>query len=95
MEELKTLCRIVGTDFEIGSPLSEESLRLGLVSAFSYLIDHDLSKMMTILYRADVNEDKLKILLAESVETPAAEVIAGAYLNRQKEKIETWKKYSR
>lgn len=95
MEDFNTLSRIVNTDFEVEGILSEALLRERLVEAFTYLLDHDISKMMNILYRTDVDENKLKGLLLSNSNLPSAEVIADAYINRQKEKIETRKKYSR
>ena len=95
MEDLKSLTTIISRDFEIEDLLSEALLRERLVQAFAYLLDNDISKMMNILYRTDVNEDELKKLLISNSELPSAEVIADAYLARQKQKIETRKKYSR
>lgn len=95
MDDLKSLSTIISRDFEIEDLSSEALLRERLVQAFAYLLDNDISKMMNILYRTDVNEDKLKKLLISNSELPSAEVIADAYLTRQKEKIETRKKYSR
>jgi hypothetical protein len=95
MDDLKSLSTIISRDFEIEDLSSEALLRERLVQAFAYLLDNDISKMMNILYRTDVNEDKLKKLLISNSELPSAEVIADAYLARQKEKIETRKKYSR
>lgn len=76
-------------------PVSEEMLKQVLIRAFTYLMEEDIPKMMTILYRADVDEEKLKKSLSDRGEVSAAEVVASAYLARQKAKIETWKKYSR
>ena len=95
MEDFTTLSRIVSTDFEVEGLLSEALLRERLVEAFAYLLDNDISKMMNILYRTDVDENKLKGLLLSNSSLPSAEVIADAYISRQKEKIETRKKYSR
>lgn len=95
MEDLKALSTIVSRDFEVEEVWSEAEIRERLVQAFAYLLDNDISKMMNILYRADVDEEKLKGLLISNSELPSAEVIADAYLRRQKEKIETRKKYSR
>ncbi|MBB2151290.1 hypothetical protein [Pedobacter gandavensis] len=95
MEDLKALSTIVSRDFEVEEVWSEAQIRERLVQAFAYLLDNDISKMMNILYRADVDEEKLKSLLISNSELPSAEVIADAYLRRQKEKIETRKKYSR
>lgn len=95
MEDIKPLGALISRDFEIDDLASEALLRARLIEAFAYLLDNDISKMMNILYRADVDEEKLKSLLISNAELPSAEVIADAYLRRQKEKIETRKKYSR
>lgn len=95
MEDLTALSIIVSKDFEVEEIWSEAEIKERLVQAFAYLLDNDISKMMNILYRADVDEEKLKSLLISNSELPSAEVIAEAYLRRQKEKIETRKKYSR
>lgn len=95
MDDLNALYKIVGNDFELEEQGTEQRLRDYLIGGFAYLIDHDLSKMMNILYRADVNEEQLKERLGNSDGIPPAEIIALAYLERQKAKIETRKKYSR
>lgn len=95
MEDFKSLSRIVSTDFEVDDILSEDLLRVRLIEAFAYLLDNNISKMMNILYRTDVNEEKLKALLISNSNLPSAEVVADAYISRQKEKVETRKKYSR
>jgi hypothetical protein len=64
-----------------------------MIDAFAYLLENDFQKLLQILYRADVDQDKLKASL-ENATTNSAQVIADAYLERQKAKIETWKKYS-
>ena len=86
---------MVSTDFEVDDVLSEDLLRARLIEAFAYLLDHNISKMMNILYRTDVNEEKLKAMLISNSDLPSAEVIADAYISRQKQKVETRKKYSR
>jgi hypothetical protein len=90
----RALSLIIAKDFELEEHISEEALRQKMVHAFTYLLDNDISRMMNILYRADVDEDKLKELLISASELPSAEVIADAYIERQKQKVETRKKYS-
>jgi hypothetical protein len=94
MDDITTLSRIIGKDFELEEGLSEELIRQQMIHAFTWLLDNDISRMMNILYRADVNEERLKSLLISRSQLPSAEVIADEYINRQKQKIETWKKYS-
>ena len=95
MDELTSLSNIINKDFDIDNLATEALIRERLIEAFAYLLDNDISKMMNILYRTDVDEVKLKALLISNSELPSAEVIADAYIARQKQKIETRKKYSR
>ncbi|WP_293789094.1 hypothetical protein [uncultured Pedobacter sp.] len=89
-----SLINIISKDFDIPDQLSENQLRTVLVDAFAYLIDNDFPKLIQILYKADVDQYKLKELLETVEDSSSAEVIADAYIARQKAKIETWKKYS-
>jgi len=89
-----SLISIISKDFDIPDQLSENQLRKILVDAFAYLIDNDFPKLIQILYKADVDQYKLKELLETVEGASSAEVIADAYLTRQKVKTETWAKYS-
>ncbi len=88
------LIKIISKDFEIESELPEEQLKKALVDAFGYLVDNDFPKLIQILYKADVDQYKLKELLETTSGRSASEIIAEAYIDRQKTKMETWKKYS-
>jgi len=94
MDDFKALSRLIGNDFELEDKLSAVQLREKMIYAFSWLLDNDISKMMNILYRTDVDEERLKSLLISKSELPSAEVIADEYIRRQMQKIETRKKYS-
>ncbi|SFA58967.1 hypothetical protein SAMN04488511_120116 [Pedobacter suwonensis] len=89
-----SLINIISKDFDIENNLSESQLRAAMVDAFAYLIDNDFPKLIQILYKADVDQYKLKELLETVEGSSSAEVIADAYIARQMAKIETWKKYS-
>ena len=88
------LIKIIAKDFDLPEKISEEQLRDVLIKTFTYLVEDDFPKLLQILYRADVDQYKLKELLENNSELSAAEVIADAYMARQKAKVETWKKYS-
>ncbi|TDG36910.1 hypothetical protein EZJ43_06420 [Pedobacter changchengzhani] len=94
MKETTSLIKIITKDFDIPEQLSEEQLRQKMVDAFGYLVDQDFPKLIQILYRADVDQYKLKELLENVEGKSTAEVIADAYISRQKAKVETWNKYS-
>jgi ABC-type proline/glycine betaine transport system substrate-binding protein len=89
------LIKMVGKDFDLPDQQQEEKLRGVLISSFEYLINHNFAKLLQILYRADVDQNQLKQLLENDNQGNAAEVIADAYLRRQKQKVETWNKYSK
>ena len=90
-----SLIKIINKDFDLPDELSESQLRETLVNAFAYLVDNDFPKLVQILYKADVDQYKLKELLENVAGKSSAEVIADAYIARQMAKIETWKKYSK
>ncbi|WP_231491994.1 hypothetical protein [Pedobacter sp. Leaf170] len=90
-----SLIKIISKDFDINENLTENQLRDAMVDAFAYLVDNDFPKLIQILYKADVDQHKLKELLETTEGKSSAEVIADAYIARQKAKVETWKKYSK
>lgn len=90
-----SLIKIINKDFDLPDELPESQLRETLVNAFAYLVDNDFPKLVQILYKADVDQYKLKELLENVEGKSSAEVIADAYIARQMAKIETWKKYSK
>ncbi|MFC4210333.1 hypothetical protein ACFOWA_04015 [Pedobacter lithocola] len=90
-----SLINIIDKDFDVNENLSKNQLREVLVDAFAYMIDNDFPKLIQILYKADVDQYKLKELLENTEGRSSAEVIADAYIARQQAKIETWKKYSK
>ena len=88
------LLKIIAKDFELPENSSESSLREVLIKTFEYLVEDDFPKLLQILYKADVDQYKFKELLEKTEGKSSAEIIADAYIERQKAKVETWKKYS-
>ncbi|MEP6844932.1 MAG: hypothetical protein ABI861_02985, partial [Panacibacter sp.] len=81
-----------------GNPLtvqgSGDLFREKLAAYIHELIREDFEKLVSILYRLDVNENKLKTLLEEKADDDAGMLIADAIIERQAEKITSRKKYS-
>lgn len=94
MTEVNSLIKLISKHFDVPENISESHLRDVLVKTFEYLVEDDFAKLLQVLYRADVDQYKLKELLENTEGKSTAEVIADAYITRQKAKIETWKKYS-
>lgn len=66
-----------------------------LVGFIDDLIRNDFNRLVSILYRIDISEAKLKQKLAENTDNtiPAAETIALLFIEREEEKILSREKY--
>ncbi len=60
-----------------------------LTQKINFLIVNDFNKLIYILYRADINEQKLNKLLAENKKEDAGKIIAALFIQRQLEKIKS------
>jgi hypothetical protein len=73
---------------------SIEALEAILAERINTLIIDDFNRLVQLLYRVDVNEEKLKNLLRENTTVNAGLLIARLILERQWQKIETRRKFS-
>ena len=62
-----------------------------LTEKINFMIVNDFNKLIYILYRADINEQKLNRLLAENKKEDAGKIIAALFIQRQLEKIKSRK----
>lgn len=69
-------------------------LRKVLIRRIEELIDKDTEKLMWVLYRIDVSEQKVKEALAANTSANHAEVIADLIIARQIEKVKTRAEHS-
>jgi hypothetical protein len=90
-ELIQLLNKTLETGFDEGLVLSD--LKQKLVIYINSLILNDFSKVVTILYRVDVDENKLKKILKEQAGTDAAQIIARLIIEREQQKAETRKKF--
>ena len=67
-----------------------EMLEDWLAREISLLIDQDFERLMNILYRIDVNEEKTKMAFASS---DTAKTIARLIIDRELQKVATREKY--
>ncbi|HXL55863.1 MAG TPA: hypothetical protein VN958_06390 [Chitinophagaceae bacterium] len=65
-----------------------------LTAYIGELINHDLEKLVNILYRLDVSEKKLKETLESSSSTDAGLLIATMIFERQLQKIKSRKQFT-
>ncbi|HMJ45792.1 MAG TPA: hypothetical protein VK498_00585 [Ferruginibacter sp.] len=57
------------------------------------LIINDFERLISLLYRIDVSEKKLKEILKEKTSTDSADLIAGLIIERQIQKIKSRKEF--
>lgn len=74
---------------ELHDLLNEKELQLRVQEKVNELIEHDFGKLVNILYRIDVSEQKLKQLLQSNGDKDAAAIIASLIIERQMEKIKS------
>ncbi|WP_313503249.1 hypothetical protein [Kaistella carnis] len=98
MEKNDALIAVVNnlqiTNKNTGSETDEKQFEL-LVEFIDDLIRNDFNRLLSILYRVDISEEKLKLKLAQNKETqvPSAEIIAHLLIDRAAEKMVSRKRY--
>ncbi|UEG50942.1 hypothetical protein LK994_05575 [Ferruginibacter lapsinanis] len=86
----------INKDLAISLPeqLSFEELQRLLAMHVNHLIKTNFEKLVSILYRIDVSEHKLKQLLKENNDD-AGKIIANAIIERELQKIKSRQQFSR
>jgi N-acetylglucosamine kinase-like BadF-type ATPase len=79
---------------EIAEKRSYDEIHTQLAAYINNLIKNDFDKLISYLYRIDVNEQKLKTLLQRNPEVDAGNIIADLIIERQKQKIKTREQFS-
>ena len=80
-------------EIELPENLSFDMLKEKLTSRINLLIQSDFQKLVSILYRVDVSEVKLKHLLKENPDEDAGKIIAELIIERQLQKIISRQQY--
>ena len=81
------IVHIVNDSFSLQS--NETNFEEFLTEKINFLIVNDFNKLIYILYRADINEQKLNKLLAENKKEDAGKIIAALFIQRLLEKIKS------
>jgi hypothetical protein len=81
----------INQSLEISLPatLSLDELKQKLSLHINHLINHDFEKLVSLLYRIDVNENKMRRLLEQKEGENAAGLIADLIIERQLQKIKS------
>jgi len=79
---------------DLPEKISLEELQNKLAGYINNLIEHHFEKLISLLYRIDVSETKIKTLLQQQPSEDAANIIAGLIIERQLEKIKTRRQFN-
>jgi hypothetical protein len=95
--ELPALQHDLNTAYGLELPAAAnlDGLESILAEKINTLINDDFDRLIQLLYRIDVSEEKLKKLLRENAGSDAGLLIARLILERQWQKIETRRQYRR
>ncbi|MDR3715563.1 MAG: hypothetical protein P4L51_22365 [Puia sp.] len=93
----KTLIRDLNGTYELAMPehLSASEMEDLLAEKLNILIRDDFNSLVTLLYRIDIHEGKLRQLLKSGQGTDAGKIIARLIIDRQLQKIESRRKFKR
>lgn len=92
MNEIVVLSEIEPTE-SLNSITCIDDLKTQLTDVIAFLIDKNFEKLLWILYRIDVDEEKAKQLLSKHLPEKAPEILAELIINRQQQKEEFRKQF--
>lgn len=72
---------------ELPATIAAEELRAALAAFINDLINTNFERLVSLLYRIDVSEVKLKSLLHDNPASNAGDIIAALIIERQQQKI--------
>ena len=70
-----------------GHALQKQEMKIQLIDFINHLLLNDFNRLVQILYRIDVDEQKLKSLLQQNPQADTAVLIADLLIQRQEEKL--------
>lgn len=90
------LLPVISSNFEIvgNKDISMDELKMMLASRIREMLDTNLEKLVSILYRIDVGQRLTDEIFSENNKEDIAPQLAEAIIKRQIQKIQTRKKYS-
>jgi len=88
MEDDKYIEQVLNLNRQL-TAIQKAEMKEQLVLYINHLLLSDFNKLIQILYRVDVSEQKLKELLQINPQTDAATIIAELLIQRQQQKIKT------
>ena len=91
----KNMIRELSGLFEIGlrDDITFQELRNELSAHINYLITADFNRLISLLYRLDISETKIKTMIRDNAGTDASLLLADLIIERQIQKQSTRKQF--
>ena len=94
--ENKELIKQIVNEYQLSAKEDVSSLTMQkLADAINELLNNDFQKLISILYRMDISEAKLRLLLKDNPGSDAAMIIANLMIERQAQKIKSRQEHRR
>ena len=85
---------LIDKNFGLDAPQGHEhDLRDWLVNRITHMLAHETDLLMSTLYRLDIDEQKIKMVLAKGSQVPVPQGLADLVLERQRQRHVTKKSY--
>ena len=72
---------------------SEAELRAFLIEVIQYLLDHQMERLLNILYRLDIDEQRVGLALLPYTDQTAAAALADLVWERELQKVQSRAQY--
>jgi len=95
MNDNQILIELSKTIGSVEGSKSHSFTKQELIDKINELINFDFQRLVSILYRLDISESKLKLLLKENPNVDSGLIIADLMIERQSQKAESRQKYKR
>lgn len=92
-ELIQIINKQIDAHFEEG--IAMKQLQQKLISFINDLIQNDFQRLVAILYKVDVDEDRLKRILKEEAGKDAAAIIAKLIIEREIQKLESRERFKK
>jgi len=93
--ENRELITQIATEYDLAAAESSSLNMQALADAINELLNNDFQKLVSILYRMDISEAKLRLLLKDNPDSDAAMIIANMMIERQAQKIKSRQEFRR
>ncbi len=76
-------------DIELPNSASMDDLENVLAAHINSMITTDMNRLLNLLYRLDIDENRLRVMLEQTTDTDASVIVARLIIERQIQKLQS------